>query len=324
MLKHTSKFFWTITAVVLLMIPQIGFAAGKNPTLINPLKNVVDTNNPIPSLSALVIDTMFGIAGMVALVMFVWGGLLWLTSAGSSKQVDKGKMIFQWTTLGVIGMFASYTIVSFIFSSVGDQAPSAPSVTGGVGVTAGTSSANKFCCLDHANLTAKTVNSVAECASGATKTTSALEGACELMKFCGKQDPAVPAGEACIPQLKNLTCIASQEYTSYGECMTASGYKSTGGGETSKTPANNCEKIGGVCKDTKNGSAGGYFITGFCPGTATTQCLLPLVSGKTTSNKCGDVGGQCLDSSKTTCEGGSFVSGLCSGAAQVRCCVKNK
>lgn len=90
--------------------------------LFNPLKETVDASAPIQSLAAIFINLLFGIAGSVALAMYVWGGALWLTSAGSEKQVTKGKGVFQWTTLGIIMMFAAYTLVSYIFGSFGTGA----------------------------------------------------------------------------------------------------------------------------------------------------------------------------------------------------------
>lgn len=66
-----------------------------------------------------VINSVLGVVGSLALVMFVYGGLLWMTSAGSSDQVKKGKEIFIWATIGLVVIFSAYGLVRFVIQGVG-------------------------------------------------------------------------------------------------------------------------------------------------------------------------------------------------------------
>lgn len=59
-----------------------------------------------------VIKAILGLSGVAALAMFVWGGFLWLTSRGEPKQVTSGKETLKWATLGLIIIFAAYTLVN--------------------------------------------------------------------------------------------------------------------------------------------------------------------------------------------------------------------
>ena len=98
-----------------------GSAAG-TVNLVNPLGGTNEkpqgtVQNPQVLISR-VIDAMLGIVGSLALLMFVYGGFLWMTSAGNSKQVDKGKDILTWAALGLVLIFTSYGLVKFVLKEV--------------------------------------------------------------------------------------------------------------------------------------------------------------------------------------------------------------
>lgn len=81
----------------------------------NPLNNI---DSP-QMLIGKVINSLFGIIGSLALVMFIYGGFLWMTSAGSSEQVKKGKDIFIWAVVGLVVVFSAYSIVRFVIEGIG-------------------------------------------------------------------------------------------------------------------------------------------------------------------------------------------------------------
>ena len=64
-------------------------------------------------------NILFSIIGTVVLVMFIYGGFTFMTSAGSKERVTKGKTIIIQSIIGMAIMFLSYTIVGFIFSMLG-------------------------------------------------------------------------------------------------------------------------------------------------------------------------------------------------------------
>lgn len=59
------------------------------------------------------IKTVLGIIGSVALAVFIYGGVLWLTSGGNETRIKKGKDVILWATLGLVIIFAAYAIVGF-------------------------------------------------------------------------------------------------------------------------------------------------------------------------------------------------------------------
>ncbi|MGE5425823.1 MAG: pilin [Bacillota bacterium] len=83
--------------------------------LTNPLKGVDTPQELIGS----VIEKLFGIIGSLALVMFIYGGLIWMTSSGSSTQVKKGRDIIVWAIVGMVVIFSAYALVRFVIQGIG-------------------------------------------------------------------------------------------------------------------------------------------------------------------------------------------------------------
>jgi hypothetical protein len=65
-----------------------------------------------------IIAGFLGIVGTVALVIFVWGGFLWLTSGGSPEKIKKGRDTLVWAILGLIVVFGSYIILKYVITAI--------------------------------------------------------------------------------------------------------------------------------------------------------------------------------------------------------------
>ncbi len=63
-----------------------------------------------------VIRVMLGIIGGLTLLMFVWGGFQWLTSAGSPEKIKSGMQTMVWAVIGVMLVLASYLLLSTFLS----------------------------------------------------------------------------------------------------------------------------------------------------------------------------------------------------------------
>lgn len=74
--------------------------------------------NSLQGVIGLAIKTATGILGTIALAILIYGGLLWMTSAGNSSQVDKAQSVLIWGALGIFVIFGSYALITFVFQSV--------------------------------------------------------------------------------------------------------------------------------------------------------------------------------------------------------------
>ncbi|MFA6161132.1 MAG: pilin [Patescibacteria group bacterium] len=83
--------------------------------LSNPLGTV-----SIPVILGRIIKTFLGIVGGIALMVFVYGGLMWMTARGDQAQVKKGQDALKAASIGLFIVMFSYTLagnlVSFLTS----------------------------------------------------------------------------------------------------------------------------------------------------------------------------------------------------------------
>ncbi len=102
-----------------LALAQAADTAATDPTSVtlqDPLQ--LNAEAPLEDLVARVIKSFLGIIGIIALVLFLYGGILWLTSAGNSSKVEEGRNVFVWAVLGLVVIFSSYVIVTFVFDKL--------------------------------------------------------------------------------------------------------------------------------------------------------------------------------------------------------------
>ena len=94
-------------------------------TLPNPLDpNKTDDPKDDPSPQALIgkiINAALGIVGSLALVMFIYGGFMWMMAGGNAERVQKGKDTLVWAALGLVIIFSSYALVRFVLKAIGAE-----------------------------------------------------------------------------------------------------------------------------------------------------------------------------------------------------------
>lgn len=84
----------------------------------------VEFDSPIGKLSPAqligkAIKAVLGVIGAIALLMFVYGGLMWMLSGGSADKIKKAQTTLIWATIGLAVIFASYTLVDFVLQQFG-------------------------------------------------------------------------------------------------------------------------------------------------------------------------------------------------------------
>ena len=105
-----KKLYLFLVAFGLSAFPHLAKATV---TLTNPLGQT-----DVRLIIAKIMQGVLSFSGSIALLMFMYGGILWLTSMGDSKRVQKGKDIFIWSTLGIVLIASSYVIVTAIFNAI--------------------------------------------------------------------------------------------------------------------------------------------------------------------------------------------------------------
>lgn len=62
-----------------------------------------------------IVRILLNVLGTLALAMFIYGGLLIMTSEGKSDRYLKGMKILLWTSLGTVVILSSYALTNFVF-----------------------------------------------------------------------------------------------------------------------------------------------------------------------------------------------------------------
>ncbi len=80
--------------------------------------NPLGEGTTVEVLIGRVIQAILGVVGSLALLMFIYGGLTWMTASGNKEKVEKGKDIIIWATLGLVVIFTSYVLVKFVITAL--------------------------------------------------------------------------------------------------------------------------------------------------------------------------------------------------------------
>lgn len=86
------------------------------PRLENPLKRGgVETPQ---DLIGKIINSVLGVVGSLALLMFVFGGITWMTSSGNKEKIQKGRDIIVWAAIGLVIVFSAYGLTRVLLEGV--------------------------------------------------------------------------------------------------------------------------------------------------------------------------------------------------------------
>lgn len=83
--------------------------------LINPLG---DSGTTIPSVLTNVVNWLLGLAGILALLALVWGGIRYITALGNESTAAEAKKIITWAVIGLLVVGGSYAIINTVVNSI--------------------------------------------------------------------------------------------------------------------------------------------------------------------------------------------------------------
>ncbi len=115
-MKQKSKIYFILIVTLVIsgcfLLSNFVQAQEGMPELDDPLGK-----RDIPVLIGDIIAYLLGFVGVLALVMFIYGGITWMTSAGAAEKVKKGKDTLVWAIFGLAFIFFSYAILDFILKA---------------------------------------------------------------------------------------------------------------------------------------------------------------------------------------------------------------
>lgn len=73
-------------------------------------------NRGVAELIGDLMKTAMGIFGSIALIMFIYAGILWMTSMGNAEKEGKAFDILVWSSLGIMIILSSWALVTFVLT----------------------------------------------------------------------------------------------------------------------------------------------------------------------------------------------------------------
>ena len=112
-----TKIISSVAVLGLLLMPVVASAQLNlgNQTLNNVSGNVgYNTQQQLPETIGNIIKVIIGLIGLIALVIFIAGGFLWMTAGGDEDQIKKAKSLMKNAVIGIAIVVLAYAATSFI------------------------------------------------------------------------------------------------------------------------------------------------------------------------------------------------------------------
>jgi hypothetical protein len=129
-----KKWIYLVTLLVFLIAPLSLLAADYGLTeSANAAKLPANVN--LMGMVAKVVGTALSLVGVIFLVLFIYGGMLWMTAGGKADNTKKAKDLMVNAVIGLVLIFSAYFVTRFVVSEL----TSASQVTPGGNTRPGTS-----------------------------------------------------------------------------------------------------------------------------------------------------------------------------------------
>jgi len=79
----------------------------------------IQTDRDIKELIASIINIALGFLGILAVIIILYAGYLWMTAGGNADQIEKAKKILLGAVIGLVIILSSWAIAAFIISRLG-------------------------------------------------------------------------------------------------------------------------------------------------------------------------------------------------------------
>lgn len=123
--KHSPllKQIGIVTTAMLLGLLVVSFAPATFAQFISAGDNpVAESTGGASSIRQLVLTMLrffLGFLGIIAVIMIIYGGILYVTSAGNEESAGKGKKILMYAIVGIIIIFISFALVNTVLGGLG-------------------------------------------------------------------------------------------------------------------------------------------------------------------------------------------------------------
>lgn len=110
--------FVVFAVLAVLAVPAFALAQAINPSDTTlPSSFGVSTNTDVRLIVINIVRYLLGFLGLLAVIIVLYGGYLWMTAAGNAQQVDQAKQVLKNGLIGLVIILSAFAIVQFVIYS---------------------------------------------------------------------------------------------------------------------------------------------------------------------------------------------------------------
>jgi len=83
------------------------------------LKDATGGQGDARTLILTILNFFLGFLGLLAVIMIIYGGMLYVSAAGKQESIDKGKKIIMYAIIGIVIILLSFAIVNTVLGGAG-------------------------------------------------------------------------------------------------------------------------------------------------------------------------------------------------------------
>ena len=130
-LREGSKFLkqaLIVMAITALSLTIFSIIPVHAQGLINPgdvpskISDATGGQGSLRQLILTILNFFLGFLGLLAVLMIIYGGILYVTAAGVQDHIDKGKKIIMYAIIGIVIILLSFAIVNTVLGGAGTGA----------------------------------------------------------------------------------------------------------------------------------------------------------------------------------------------------------
>jgi len=113
MKKFVTTLILTCFVFALTVVPALALDTGLNYGTYTGL-GTKDIREGVMSI----VNILLGFLGIIAIIIILYGGFVWLTAAGNEEKVSQAKKVITAGIIGLIIIFVSYAIAAFVIDQL--------------------------------------------------------------------------------------------------------------------------------------------------------------------------------------------------------------
>ena len=118
-MKKITMIMLTVAVLSVMALPLIASAQSTELDLgVNDAAEIGLGNSDLKTTINSIIRLILSFLGILAVVIILWGGFIWMTAMGDDGKVDKAKQLILAGIVGVVIILSAYAIASFVINAV--------------------------------------------------------------------------------------------------------------------------------------------------------------------------------------------------------------